>query len=324
MSNTISLGIDVGKKKCQAALLVGGKYRHKSFANTPAGHAQLEAFVQRHARSTVHACMEATGSYGEALALFLYEAGHTVSVLNPLRVKAFAESELTRTKTDRVDAGCIARFCATQRPEPWQPPAPELRELQALMRRLDALKSMRQAEHNRLSETVPSAAVQGSLKAVIASLDAQIKQLLKHIDDHIDRHPGLREQRQLLESIDGIGSLTAARFLAEVGDLSRFKGPKSLVAFLGLSPREHQSGSSVRGRARLAKLGHSRLRSCLYMPAIVAKRCNSPVRALCERLLELGKPNLVVIVAAMRKLVHIAYGVLISKVPFDPNRAMPT
>lgn len=316
-------GVDVGKRKCHAALLVGGKLRHKSFANTPAGHAELEAFLQRHARSKVHACMEATGRYGEELALFLHQGGHTVSVVNPLRVKAFAESELTRTKTDRVDSGCIARFCATQHPEPWQPPAPELRELQALMRRLDALKAMRQAEHNRLSETVPSTTVRASLEAVIASLDEQIRQLLKHIDDHIDRHPGLREQRQLLETIDGIGSLTAARFLAEVGELSRFSGPKCLAAFLGLSPREHQSGSSVRGRARLAKLGHSRLRSCLYMPAIVAKRRNVPVKALCERLIERGKPMTVVIVAAMRKLVHIAYGVLTSRQPFNPNTAMP-
>src|ERR1044072_132847 len=149
------LGIDIAKAKFQAALLrADGTLRHKSGLNTPAGFAQLAAWLQRQRVARVHACLEATGTYGEALANWLYDAGHVVSVVNPAIIHAYARAQLTRSKTDRLDAALIAHFAATHQPAPWAPPPPEIRQLQALVRRLDALQGMRTQEANRLAAGV--------------------------------------------------------------------------------------------------------------------------------------------------------------------------
>ncbi len=130
-----ALGIDIAKLKFDVCLMnTEGKLRHKVFPNTLPGFAQLTMWLTKQGATPpeVHACMEATGTYGEALAYHLHAAGHIVSVINPAAVKAFAGSRLSRTKTDRVDAELIARFCAAQQPLAWTPPAPEVRALQAL------------------------------------------------------------------------------------------------------------------------------------------------------------------------------------------------
>lgn len=128
------LGLDLAKLKFDACLVRdGGKLRHKVFPNTAAGFAQLSEWLAQHGGKRVHACMEATGTYGDALAMYLHEAGHAVSRVNPAAIKAYAQSHLSRTKNDRVDAALIAGFCAERRPPAWQPPAAELRELQADM-----------------------------------------------------------------------------------------------------------------------------------------------------------------------------------------------
>ncbi|WP_250125066.1 transposase [Chroococcidiopsis sp. CCMEE 29] len=137
------LGIDVGKSKIHVCLLApNGKSKPKAFSNTTQGHQDLLSWLKRQGIIEVHACMEATGSYGNALARFLYEQGNTISLVNPSRVKGFAVSEMTRTKTDKVDAGVIARFCAALHPPAWSPPTAEVEQLQALMRRLEALNQI--------------------------------------------------------------------------------------------------------------------------------------------------------------------------------------
>ena len=141
---SLFLGIDIAKDTFDAALIKEErKPRHRRFANTAAGHGQLLAWLQDHGAQKAHTCLEATGTYGEALALFLHKAGHTVSVVNPARIHAFAKSQLQRTKTDKADAQLIAKFCQTQTPGAWTPPPAEARELQALVRRLQTLEEMR-------------------------------------------------------------------------------------------------------------------------------------------------------------------------------------
>jgi transposase len=190
--------------------------------------------------------------------------------------------------------------------------------LQALVRRLDSLTEMRQMEANRL-EVATTEAVRASLAEHLAFLDQEVARTEGLIRSHIDSHPGLREQRQLLLSIPGIGDTTAAKLLGEILDVKLYAGARQLAAFAGLAPRLHESGSSVRRRARLSKTGAPRLRKALYFPAIVAMRHNPHVRALSERLKERGKCPMQIIGAAMRKLLHIAYGVLKSGKPFDPE-----
>lgn len=311
------LGIDVSKMKFNVALLRMGKYKHKSFANNTEGFRELRRWLERQGVEEVHGCMESTGIYGEALAEYLYECGYKVSVVNPARIKGFAQSELLRTKTDKVDASLIARFCLAMRPEYWVPDSKEIRELRSLARRVDALIKMRNQEANRLE--VSDEVVKKEIKDHIEYLDKQIELVKGKIRDHIGEHPELREKQRLLESISGVGESTIQLVLSHFAYVERFKSAKGLVSFLGIAPREHQSGSSVRGRNKMSKVGRSSLRKAFFMPALVALRYNPVIVEMKKRLTLAGKPKMVIVGAAMRKLVHLIYGVLKNKMPFDPD-----
>ena len=314
------LGLDVAKWKFNACLVrEGGKLRHRVFPNSTEGFSQLCDWLSKQVSGQVHACLEATGTYGEALATYLHEHGHVVSLVNPAQIKAYAQSHLSRTKTDRVDAVLIAGFCAERRPPAWAPPAPELRQLQALVRRLGSLVEMRTMEENRLSSGISVEAVRVSVEELIAHLSEQIRRTEALIRDHINSHPGLKRQRELLDSIPGIGEATAAALLAEVPDIKEYRSARQVAAFAGLVPRQRQSGSSVRGRVRLSKIGNSRLRKALYFPAVTALRCSPFFQEWAEGLRQRGKSKMAVIGAVMRKLIHLAYGVLKTGKPFDPE-----
>lgn len=315
-----TLGIDIAKATFQAALLHNGKLHHHRFDNSESGFAQLQVWLVKHRAKRLHACMEATASYGDDLALFLYAAGHTVSVVNPARIKGFAQSQMQRNKTDQLDAALIARFCQQQQPEAWSPPPVEIQQLQALMRRLEALQEMRQQEINRLDQAGKQALIRESLEKIITTLDAEMARLRQLINDHIDQHPHLKRDRDLLLSIPGIGQTTAAWLLSEV-QVAAYKSARQVAAHAGLTPRHHESGTSVHGPTRLSKTGNRRLRRALYMPAVVAKRHNRIIREFCERLQQRGKRPMEIIGAAMRKLLHIVYGVLKSGKAFDPSFA---
>jgi transposase len=215
----------------------------------------------------------------------------------------------------------IASFCSERRPPAWRPPAPELRELQALVRCLEGLREMRTAGVNRHSSGIAVEAVRESVEELIAHLSEQIKRTEGLIRDHINKHPGLKRQRELLDTIPGVGEATAAALLAEVPDILQYKSARQVAAFAGLVPRERQSGSSVRGRVRLSKIGNARLRKALYFPAVTALRCSPFFQQWAEGLRRRGKSKMAVIGAAMRKLVHLAYGVLKTGKPFDPEWA---
>ncbi len=314
------LGIDIAKLKFNLCLVkTNGKLKHKVFPNTSTGFEQLREWLSRQGVERVHACLEATGSYGEALALFLHQADHMVSVLNPAAIKAFAGSCLSRTKTDRVDAELIARLCLAQAPSAWTPMPAQVQELQALVRRLESLVEMRVAEQNRLEAGIAVEAVKASIEELIVHLSAQIKHTEKLIRTHIQNHPRLKEQSQLLDSIPGIAQTTAATILAEITDFTQYRSARQVAAYAGLVPRERQSGSSVRGRTRLSKIGNARLRRALYFPAITALRCSPFFQAWAKGLQERGKCKMSIIGAAMRKLIHLAYGVLKTGKPFDPE-----
>ncbi len=312
------LGIDVAKLKFNVCLIrEDGKLRHKVFANTATGFTQLTTWLSANHVEQLHACLEATGTYSEALATYLFDAGQRVSVVNPAAIKAYAGCQLSRTKTDKVDAALIARFCLTQQPPLWTPLAPELRTLQALVRRLDSLIEMHTMEHNRLVAGAVDALVQHSLEEHLTYLEAQSKRTENLIKEHINSHPHLKAERDLLLSIPGIGEATTARLLAEI-DFQQYESARSVAAFTGLVPRLRQSGTSVRGRARLSKVGSPRIRHALYFPAVTAIRCNPTIKAWAKELRERGKCEMQIIGAVMRKLIHLAYGVLKTGKPYDP------
>jgi transposase len=314
------LGIDISKLKFNVCLIQPtGKLKHKVFPNTSTGFVHLRDWLSCLGVECVHACLEATGSYGEALSLFLHQAGHRVSVINPAAIQAFAQSRLSRTKTDRVDAELIARCCLAQEPPTWTPLPAEVRELQALVRRLESLIEMRVMEENRLSSGITVEVVRASVEELLTHLNTQIKRTEELIHNHIDHHPTLKQQSELLDSIPGIAQTTAALLLAEITQIKQYRSARQVAAYAGLVPRERQSGSSLRGQVRLSKIGNARLRRALYFPAITAIRCSPFFQAWAKGLQERGKSKMSVICAVMRKLVHLAYGVLKSEKPFDPQ-----
>jgi len=316
------LGIDIAKDKFDVALYKGKKLiATGTFDNTPAGFKKPGKWLKNKAADQVWACMEATGRYGDALALYLYQEGHQVSMVNPARIKKYAESKLQRNKTDKLDAKVIADFCRTQEPVLWKPPAPEKRELQEMVRRLSALIKEQTRERNRLKSGYESDVVKESIEANLEFLGTQIARLEEQIQSHIDQYPDLKRDQELLTSIKGIGDKTAAIILGELPEIGNFDNSGQVVAYAGLNPQKHHSGSSVHKKSKLTKTGNKNIKTALYFPALSAIRFNPIVKALALRLEEKGKEKMVIVGAAMRKLLQLAYGVLKSGQPFDPNYA---
>lgn len=316
------LGIDVSKKKFDVSLQVEGKAKSKAaLDNSSAGYAALLAWLSKNKVSleTLHVCMEATGVYYERLALALHEAGINVSVVNPGCIKSFGQSENLRNKNDVIDAALIGRYCARMRPALWQPPPLEQRQLRAWTLRLQALKDIRQQEENRLEALDISGLddVASHVQQHITWLNAQIRQLEDDIDDHVDRHPGLKRDAELMSSIPGIGATTVARLLGQVGDLRRFRSAKAFAAFLGVTPRQRTSGSSIKGQTVISRTGNGALRAALYMPSMVALRYNPLIKTFGERLQKTGMAKKAIIAAVMHKLTHLLYGVIHTGKPFD-------
>jgi len=312
------LGIDVAKAKLDLALRrPDGRFRSKVVHNTPDGFQALSSWLTRQGVDQLHVCMEATGTYWEAVAEYLADAGFTVSVVNPAQIKAYAGASAVRTKTDKVDARLIAAFCAAQHPEPWQAPPAALRELRALVARRESLVAMRTQELNRLS--VAREAVRPDIQAHLSYLDKAIAEIEAAIRQKIDDDPDLKAQRDLLDTIPGLGEKTIPTLLSYYGGPQRFTRAKAAAAFAGLDPPQHESGTSVRGKTRLSKFGHAALRKALYMPAMVTTTRTAWGRRFRDRLAAAGKPPMVILGAMMRKLVHVAFGVLKSGQPFNPS-----
>lgn len=312
------LGIDVAKAKLDLALKrPNGKFRTKTLENSPQGFEALSAWLAAEPIAELHVCMEATGIYWEAVAEYLADAGHRVSVVNPAQIKAFASAALVRTKTDQVDARLIAEFCLAHGPEPWQAPPLALRELRALVARRNALVVMRTQEHNRL--LVAPESVREGIEAHLRYLERAIAEVEAAIRQKIDQDPDIKEQHELLDTIPGLGEKTIPVLLAHFGGTARLTRAKQAAAYAGLDPRHRESGSSIHGKPRLSKIGHSALRKALYMPAMVTLTKTAWGRLFRDRLTAAGKPPMVIIGAMMRKLIHVAFGVLKSGKPFNPE-----
>ena len=316
MSKTV-LGIDVAKSKLDVALMLNGKALMKKFDNSIKGFKLLQGWLASLKIVQVHACLEATGAYGDAVAEFLYESGHRVSVVNPFRIKSFAKSDLQRNKTDQADARTIAAFCLAKDPDDWHPLPPEIKQLQALTRRIEALERMLLVETNRL-ERAP-AATRPSIDRMIETLKQEIDNVQRLIKDHIDNHPDLKHQSDLLQTIPGIGEKTARLLLGEI-EFRSFTSARALAAHAGVTPRQFQSGTSLNW-TRLSKLGSGRIRKALYFPAVSAIWYNAVIKKFARRLSENGKAPMQIVGAAMRKLLHIAFGVIKNNRPFDPTPA---
>lgn len=315
------LGIDVSKAKLDGCILLADKRKTKAVQNNAQGITELLAWLQRLdlAATDTHAILEGTGVYHESAAFLLHDAGLRVSIVNPAQARDFGKGLGIRTKTDKVDSQILARYGALLQPPAWQPPSPQARTLQALLSRREALMQDLQRERNRqekASLTHTPEQIHQSLRASIDFITQQLRALEKERDDHIDRHPELKQDLALLQSIPAVGPQVGSHLLS-VLHAHPFQSAEQLAAYLGLVPVERQSGTSLHARARLSKTGPARLRAILYMAAIVAARHNPHVKALYERLLAKGKSKMAALGAAMRKIVHLCFGVVKHQRPYQ-------
>ena len=316
-----SVGIDVGKSSLELALRDGEKTVAKTtVSNDSDGHQILLDWLRDRGAGPEKArvCMEASGDFEKAVAQRLYEEDYRVSVVNPRRIKGYASSQLQRTKTDSADAALIARFGRREDPRPWEPPSASESRLQELTRARQALKKEKTRAQNRLDEA-DDEAVRRAHRGLLEEIDRQIEDLEEEIEEHVEEDPKLKDRCSLLDTIPGIGLQTAAIVVSELGSPDRFESARQAAAYAGLVPSHHQSGTSVRGNPRMSKIGNARLRRAMYFPAMTALRFNEAIKAFGDRLKERGKEKMVIIGAAMRKLLHICYGVLKSGQAFDAS-----
>jgi len=317
--SSIVLGIDIAKASFDVRLLSETKNSSAQFKNNQEGFAALKQWLDRQGIDKLHACMEATNRYWEDLADYL-SVNHAVSVVNPMVIKGFAMSQLRRNKTDKLDALVIAEYCLKMRPKLWIAPSQTERDLKEQVRYRQTLENTIRKHQSRLRDA-RSKSVRDSIQRTIEQLEKELKQLNKAIREAIKANSNTKQQVDLLTSIPGLAERSALRILTEIGDLRNYDSASAVSADAGLSPSMYQSGTSIKRNPKLSKLGKASLRASLYFPAITAMKFNPTIKAFAKRLKAKHKPSKVIIVAVMRKLLHIAYGVIKNNKLFDPDFA---
>lgn len=314
------LGIDIAKSKFDVTLRsvddTQPRYRC-TFENSRKGFKALVKWLKGHGVQQVHACLESTSRYGDALALFLYQQSHLVSLVNPRRTHNYAASRLVRTQNDRIDADLIADFCASEQDLAlWEPLPPDHAQLRELIRLRQALATELDRHANRLE--CAAAEVRKSLQRQIERLRKEMKTLEKAMRKLVAQYPELKRQIDLADSVPAVAFITAATVVAELPPINKVPQARQAVALAGLDPTNKESGDTVRTKPRISRMGSPRLRKALYMAAVTALRCNPIIQALAERLRAKGKTGKCIVVAAMRKLLRLIYGVIKTGHPFDP------
>jgi transposase len=314
------LGIDISKAHLDACLLTELPTRHRyrrKVRNTRSGIQELLGWLKEHHAEPIAAVLESTGHYGEMLAHLLHEAGHRVSVVNPGRVKQYAQSQGRHNKTDEVDAEIIARFGFTQELPQWQPLPEAQATLRALLRRREDVSAQLQAEANRL-EACPTdkGPVPQSLRRIIALLSKELVRLEAAISEHIKTHPDLAADCARLEAIPGIGAKSAQWLVAELP--GTLENSRAAAAWAGVAPRLSESGT-LRKPSRIGPAGNRFLRKALYFPAISARTHNPRFKVFADRLAERGLSKMAIIMAVLHKLVRTAFAILKNQSAYDPS-----
>lgn len=322
------VGIDIAAETFTAAWLDAGEWCRAESVQTQAAYDRLVQDLSRVAAPEhTLVVMEVTGTYWGRLAWALHRAGFVVSVIPPGQAHLFARLEMQRTKTDRIDAQLLAEFARQRQPAPWVPPPALSDQLQQRLSQRHDLLATKTQESNRLQALQHHPRADPSvldrlrrhmafLQAEIDSLDRELAALLA--GDHV-----WAAAAQRLLTIPGVGPITAAWILVATQCFAYCNTPAQAAAYAGLVPHRQESGTSRRGHRAVGRTGHAALRRTLYMAALAAARHNPCVKPLYDRLLEHGKPNKVARVAAARKLLHIAWAVVVKERDFDPSFARP-
>jgi transposase len=325
MKQVNQVGVDVDSEKLVCARQCAGhRMPLATFANTAAGHKKFIRWATKGARAA-RVCLEATGIYSLQFALALHDARNVeVMVVNPRAIKDFARARMQRAKTDAVDAAGILEYLGRMPFTAWQPPAPEILQLQAINRRIVQLQTELTREKNRCHAAefagASSDAIANDIEVNIRHLERRIERMHDSGLELIGSVPALASKLTHLVSAKGIGKASAMRLLAELLVLPDDLAAPQWVAHAGLDPRPYESGTSVHRPRRITKVGNRYLRAALYMPALVAIQHEPNVKAFYNKLVTAGKKPMQAVVAVMRKLLHAIWGMLKHDQDFDGNK----
>ena len=298
----VFVGIDVSKETLDAQVLAPDAPDAACTFSVPNSAAGVDGLRQKLDPYAVQlVVVESTGGYERRAAIELLTAGVAVAVVNPTRVRRFAEALGTLAKTDRIDARVLAEFAMRLEPRPSERPSPGQVLLDELLTRRRQLVSMRTMELNRQAQAVGALATR-QIRHHLKHLDKQVAQIDAELDGMIDNDPDWKQRVELVDSVPGIGKTIAYRLVADLPELGKLNRGQ-IAALAGVAPMNRDSGNR-RGK-RVIRGGRSDARSALFMAAWVAKRHNPTIRAYAERLLAAGKPFKVVITACMRKILII-------------------
>jgi transposase len=316
------VGIDVSKATLDVRA-IPARGRGGRFSNDEAGFVQMAAWLEHlcgvPAQHT-HICLEATGFYSDALSHWLVAHGYPVSVVACHTLTFYRQVKHQRSKTDRIDAKLLALYAQEQRPAFWQPLAQEIEELGDLVKEQEELDRAITQQRNRLASPRLRPAHRQRLEEQLTQLQNQQKQVKQEIKELVREQDKVKAVTKRLQSIVGIGEQTATQLVAIIGDIHRFASARALVSFAGLGVKEMQSGISQHGKPCLMRTGHRKLRRTLYMSALTVFRVAGPLQDWAKEKIAEGKPKKVMMVALMRKLLHIVYGVWTKETDYDVSK----
>jgi len=316
-SETNYTGVDISKLFFDVAILRNGEYHYYKFSNDVCGFA---AFLKEINKDD-QVVMEASGPYYLRLACYLIKEGIAVSVINPLVIRRFCQMRMSRAKTDKKDAKMIAEYGKTEQPGLWEAPQQQVIALQ----QMDALLANLTKEQTALSNQLKSFESSGMLTKQLAKVihkellhkQELIKKLTKTMQQIAETHYAAMLTN--LESIPGMGKKTAMMLVVLSGGFTKFEDYRKLSSYVGLCPRIFESGTSVKGKSRICKMGMSKIRAMLYLCAWSAKRCNKSCRELYERLLAKGKAKRLALIAVANKLLKQAFAIATRQTKYTEN-----
>ena len=315
----IYVGVDVSKKTLDIAIKQPtGHYLHRKISNCQQGFNKVLSMLS----PDCCVVMEATGSYYMPFACFLYRNNIFVSIVNPLSVNHFCKMRMSRAKTDKKDAAMIAEYGKSEMPRLWVPKEPHLIELQQLEGIVDNLTKQKTSITNQKEAFASSGQLTERVSEILERQLAYLASEIKSIENSMCEI-GEQYHAELLtnlRSIPSIGKRTAIMLLIITDGFTRFENAKELVSYVGLCPRLYESGSSIKGKSRICKMGMSRMRQLLYLCAMSAIKVNSQCKAMFERLKQRGKNGKLALVAVASKLLRQAFAVGVGKTPYNTQK----
>lgn len=318
------IGIDISNDVFDATQQYADTVQRRQFANTPAGHRAFIRWALRNG-TPMQVCLEATGVYHLQLALSLERhADIELMVVNPCAARRFAQAHMVRAKTDAIDADGLLLFLQRMPFQPWAAPPESVLQLQSLAHRMGQLEQEIVRERCRLHAARKAGphtrVVQQDIQAHIKQLQRRLQRIRQQAGQAIQQDASLTNDARLIDSAPGFAELSALKLLAELAALPGGMTPAQWVAHAGLDPKPMESGTSQRPPRRISKQGNVRIRTALYMPALVAAHHDEYVAAYYQHLLSRGKPKMVALTAVMRKLLHALWAILHHQQEWDGNK----